>query len=79
LQKAGQQKQDQAHLENEASHATAKVGPLTASTSGAVTKDNPDRSAGSWNQTVGSAKEAVGGLIGSQVCLSFYLKLADRS
>ncbi|CRK23322.1 hypothetical protein BN1708_018021, partial [Verticillium longisporum] len=29
-------------------------------------KDDPDRAAGSWNQTVGSAKEAVGGLVGSQ-------------
>jgi len=32
-----------------------------------VAKDNPDRNAGSWNQTVGSAKEAVGGFIGSEV------------
>lgn len=29
-------------------------------------KDNADRSAGSWNQTVGSAKEAVGGLVGAE-------------
>lgn len=28
-------------------------------------KDNPDRTQGSWDQTVGSGKEALGGLIGS--------------
>ncbi len=41
---------------------------MTASSSGAITKDDPNRTEGSWNQTVGSAKEAVGGLIGNQVC-----------
>ncbi|CZR53003.1 probable mismatched base pair and cruciform DNA recognition protein [Phialocephala subalpina] len=62
----GEAKKDKASLENDASHATAKVGNLTASSSGAITKDDPNRTEGSWNQTVGSAKEAVGGLIGSQ-------------
>jgi len=63
---AGEQKQDQAKATNEASHAAAKVGPYTASTAGAVTKDDPNRSQGSWDQTVGSGKEFVGGLIGSE-------------
>lgn len=36
------------------------------STSGAVAKDDGDRTAGSRKQTVGSAKESVGGLVGSQ-------------
>lgn len=31
-----------------------------------MTKDDPDRTTGSWNQTVGSAKETVGGLVGSE-------------
>ena len=53
--------------EQEASHTAAKLGPYTASTSGAVTKDDPNRSQGAWNQTVGSGKEFVGGLIGSEV------------
>jgi uncharacterized protein YjbJ (UPF0337 family) len=34
-----------------------------------VTKDDPNRSEGSWNQTVGSVKEAAGGLVGSEVSL----------
>ena len=64
----GDAKQDKAQAEYDASHATLKGPGFTASSSGAVTKDDPDRSAGSWNQTIGSAKEAVGGLVGSQVC-----------
>jgi uncharacterized protein YjbJ (UPF0337 family) len=67
LQTAGEAKQDKAALEHDASHAAAKVGPLSASSSGAVTKDDPNRTEGSWNQTVGSAKETVGGLVGSEV------------
>jgi len=62
----GEARKDKAQFENDASHATAKLGNLTASSSGAVTKDDPNRTEGSWNQTVGSAKEAVGGLVGSE-------------
>ncbi|PSS20565.1 hypothetical protein M430DRAFT_120469 [Amorphotheca resinae ATCC 22711] len=63
---AGQEKKDQAQLENDASHATAKVGNYSASSTGAVTKDDPNRSTGSWNQTLGSGKEFLGGLVGSE-------------
>ncbi len=31
-----------------------------------VAKDSSDRTDGSWNQTVGSAKESLGGLIGNE-------------
>ncbi len=31
-----------------------------------MTKDDPDRTTGSWNQTVGSGKEMVGNLVGSE-------------
>ena len=31
-----------------------------------MSKDNPDRAAGSWNQNVGSAKEAIGGFVGAE-------------
>jgi len=62
----GEAKKDKGQLENDASHATAKIGNLTASSSGAVTKDDPNRTEGSWNQTIGSAKEAVGGFFGSE-------------
>jgi uncharacterized protein YjbJ (UPF0337 family) len=69
-QNAGETKKDKAQLENEASHATAKIGNYSASSSGAITKDDPNRTEGSWNQTIGSAKEAIGGLVGSEVPLS---------
>ncbi|KAK0102448.1 hypothetical protein ONS95_006067 [Cadophora gregata] len=65
-QNVGEAKKAKADLEHEASQATLKVGNLSASSSGAVTKDDPKRTEGSWNQTVGSAKEAVGGLVGNE-------------
>ncbi|RYC59283.1 hypothetical protein CHU98_g6941 [Xylaria longipes] len=65
-QTKGEAKQNKAEAEHDASHATAKIPGFTASSSGAVTKDDPDRSAGQYNQTVGSAKEALGGLVGSE-------------
>lgn len=65
----GEAKQDKAQVEHDASQAAVKVPGATVSASG-VAKDHPDRSAGSWNQTVGSAKEAVGGLVGSEVSYS---------
>jgi uncharacterized protein YjbJ (UPF0337 family) len=68
-QNAGEAKKDKAQLENEASHATAKIGNYTASSSGAITKDDPNRTDGSWNQTIGSAKETIGNLVGSEVPL----------
>ena len=36
------------------------------SSSGAVTTDHPDRTQGSWNQTVGSGKEMLGNLVGAE-------------
>ncbi|KAI0454998.1 hypothetical protein F5B21DRAFT_219381 [Xylaria acuta] len=65
-QAKGEAKQNKADAEHEASHATAKMPGFTASSSGAVTKDDPGRAAGKYNQTVGSAKEALGGLVGSE-------------
>ena len=41
----------------------------TASSAGAITRDDPDRTTGAYKQTVGSAKETIGGLIGSEVSL----------
>lgn len=34
--------------------------------SGGVAKDDSDRTAGSWNQNVGAAKEAIGGFVGAE-------------
>lgn len=58
----------QAKTEHEESQAAVKAGGFTVSSSGGVAKDHEDRSKGSWNQTLGSAKEAVGGLVGNEVC-----------
>ncbi|KAF2470046.1 uncharacterized protein BDR25DRAFT_226729 [Lindgomyces ingoldianus] len=53
-------------VERDLSHSAAKAGPFTVSPSGGIAKDDPNRTAGSWNKTVGSAKEAVGGLLGAE-------------
>uniref|UniRef100_A0A1Y1N9Y6 CsbD-like domain-containing protein n=1 Tax=Photinus pyralis TaxID=7054 RepID=A0A1Y1N9Y6_PHOPY len=65
-QAKGEAKKDDAKVEHEASQASVKVPGATVSSDGGVSKDHPDRSAGNWNQTVGSAKEAIGGLVGSE-------------
>jgi len=57
----------QAETEQDASHTTAKVSPFTADpNTGAAAKADPGRSGGSWNQTVGAAKESIGNLIGNE-------------
>ncbi|KAI9709826.1 MAG: hypothetical protein M1812_007618 [Candelaria pacifica] len=61
-----QSTKDKAAAEKEASHATAKVGPFNMSSSGAVTEDDPNRGEGAWNQTMGSAKESLGGLVDAE-------------
>lgn len=60
----GDAQQNKGSLENDASQATAKVGPFSATSSGVAT-DNQDRTQGSWDQTMGSAKQAVGGFVGA--------------
>ncbi|CAL5867957.1 uncharacterized protein PFLUO_LOCUS2180 [Penicillium psychrofluorescens] len=56
-----------AENEHAASHTTAKVGPFAADpNTGATAKDDPSRSNASWDQTVGSTKEAVGNMIGNE-------------
>ncbi|KAF2405168.1 hypothetical protein EJ06DRAFT_469293 [Trichodelitschia bisporula] len=55
-----------ANAEHDLSHAAAKAGPFTVSSSGAVAQDDPNRSQGSWNQTVGAGKEFVGNLVGAE-------------
>ncbi|KAL8759122.1 MAG: hypothetical protein Q9199_001004 [Rusavskia elegans] len=59
-------RKDQAASEKESSHSVGKLGPLNVSPSGGVSTDDPNRTEGSWNQTLGSAKESVGGLVGSE-------------
>ncbi|KAI5462610.1 hypothetical protein BGZ63DRAFT_384317 [Mariannaea sp. PMI_226] len=60
-----QERKNKAEAEHEASHAAVKVPGGTISTSG-VAKDDPNRTEGSWNQTMGAAKEALGGFIGNE-------------
>jgi uncharacterized protein YjbJ (UPF0337 family) len=67
-QAKGELRENKAQAEYDASHATAKIPGATISGSGAAVADNTDRSQGNWNQTLGSAKEALGGLIGNEVC-----------
>lgn len=65
-----QAKADQTHnkaaAEANASEAAVKAGPFTLSSSGAVAKDNQDRSQGQWDQTMGSLKETAGNLVGNE-------------
>ena len=56
---------DKAQSEWDASHAKAKIGPVTATSSGGHV-DNKDRREGQWKETVGSAKESAGTLLGSK-------------
>lgn len=72
-QAAGDAKQDEGAAEKDASHAALKVGNVTAGSSGAITKDDPMRTEGSWNQTVGSGKEMLGGVLGNEVCFSLLI------
>ncbi|KAJ5588063.1 hypothetical protein N7537_010741 [Penicillium hordei] len=66
-QTKGERKQEESQAKKDASHTTAKLGPFTADpNTGAVAKDDPKRDTGSWDQTVGSAKESVGNLIGNE-------------
>ena len=69
-QAKGEIRKEKADAEYDASHTTAKLPGATISGSGAAVRDDPDRTQGSWNQTMGSAKETVGGLIGNEVSSS---------
>ena len=66
-QNKGEVSQEEAKAQDEASHTTAKLGNFTADpNTGAVAKDDPNRTSGSWDQTIGSTKEAVGNMIGNE-------------
>jgi uncharacterized protein YjbJ (UPF0337 family) len=67
-QAKGELRQDKAQTEYDASQAAVKLPGGTISSTGAFAKDDPNRTEGSWNQTVGAAKESLGGLIGNEVC-----------
>jgi len=58
-----EQKKAEADARNDISHAGANICGFSVSAQGVAAND-PNRSAGSWNQTVGAGKEAVGGALG---------------
>ncbi|KAE8352049.1 hypothetical protein BDV28DRAFT_161997 [Aspergillus coremiiformis] len=63
----GKSAQEKAAAEHDASHTTAKLGPISVDpATGATAKDREQRATGSWDQTVGSAKESLGNLIGNE-------------
>jgi len=61
----GENRKETAAAEHDLSHTAAKTGPFSITPSG-IAKDDPNRSAGSWNQNVGAAKEAIGGFVGAE-------------
>jgi len=61
----GEAKRNLGEQQKDESRATAKVGPFTATSEGGAHVDNKDRTEGSWDQTIGSGKQFVGGVIGS--------------
>jgi len=62
----GEQRKGVADAEHDLSHSSARLGGVTATPEGGIAKDDPNRAAGSYNQTVGSAKEFVGNLVGAE-------------
>ncbi|RAL01840.1 uncharacterized protein BO80DRAFT_379727 [Aspergillus ibericus CBS 121593] len=67
IQALGEDTQSHGKAEHEASHSTTKVGSVAADPStGTTASDHPQRNNGSWDQTVGSAKESLGNLIGNE-------------
>ena len=64
-QNAGENKKAEADIKHDASHAGATIRDYIVSASG-VAQNDPDRSAGSWNQTLGSGKETLGNLLGNE-------------
>jgi len=65
-QTKGDARQDKASAEQDLSHSVGKLGPYAVSGSGGISKDDPNRQEGAWNQTVGSAKETVGNVFGAE-------------
>jgi uncharacterized protein YjbJ (UPF0337 family) len=65
-QAEGENRKTAASAEHDLSHSAAKAGPFSVTPGGGVAKDNSDRTEGSWNQNIGAAKEAIGGLTGAE-------------
>ena len=66
LQAQADQSKAKAQAEHNASHTAARFGGVSVSSTGVPAVDSQDRTQGQWEQTIGSAKETIGGLIGSE-------------
>jgi len=64
-QSQGETRRDVGQDQVDASRTSAKIGPVTATAEGGVHVDSQKRTDGSWNQTLGSGKQFIGGVIGS--------------
>jgi len=65
-QTSGEATRTQAQHEKAGSDTIAKLGPIGISPSGGMSADDPKRSEGSWNQTIGSGKEMLGNAVGAE-------------
>jgi len=65
-QARGDANKDKGAAEKEASNTIGKIGPYSVSSSGGVSADDPRRTEGSYNQTMGSAKEMLGNAVGAE-------------
>ena len=66
LQTSGEATRTQAQHEKAGSDTIAKLGPIGISPAGGMSADDPKRSEGSWNQTIGSGKEMLGNAVGAE-------------
>ena len=64
LQAKGDVKQEKGAAEKDASHTIGKLGSYNVSASGGVSKDDPRRAQGNWDQTIGAGKETIGNALG---------------
>lgn len=65
-QAQGEATKDKAAAEKDASNTIGKIGPYAVSSSGGISSDDPRRTEGSYNQTMGSAKEMIGNAFGAE-------------
>ena len=63
--KQAEDKKQTAAARDELSHAGGNIGGYSVSSAGVAAND-PNRKEGSWNQTLGAGKEAMGGALGME-------------
>ncbi|CAK4032493.1 Hypothetical predicted protein [Lecanosticta acicola] len=64
-QRQAEERKKEAEAKDALSHTGGTVGGYSVSASG-VAQNDPNRQDGSWNQTIGSGKEFVGGALGME-------------